>query len=429
MKKEVHPIIVAAALLLVLVGILAAYWRGLGPEQPLVWSANPDDKYNSAARRLTAEEGNPDEMSDTLLGAQKGVAGVFVSTLAGRPDPGYVDGPAPAARFDGPAAVAVGADGAVYVADSRNHAIRKISPAGQVSTVAGRPVPGHFGGYADGPSHTARFCAPAGVAVLPDGGIVVADTGNHRLRRIARDGTVSTLAGCATPPDELGQAGGGYRDGPALQAQFRFPTGLAVDAEGAIYIADSGNSRVRRLAGGLVSTVPTDGGVPRAPTAVLADHGASLLASDSFRSRRESPTVWSGTKSGPLSRLSLTDSVKGVSKPPLRLRAPAGLARTARPDDPPPPVGRKAAFFFIDADSHCLDWSGDDEHMPTEAAGESGTPGYVDGPGDVARFCTPAGLAAIPGGTLYIADFGNNCIRKAELGRWWSRDLATRRGQ
>jgi len=419
MRREVSPVLVAASLLLLLLGVLVAYWRGLTPEPPVGRYANPDElgKYS-----------RPEGVSDETLARQsprQGTADFTVSTLAGSRDPGHADGPARVARFDGPAAVAVDPDGTLYVADSRNHAIRRISPNGQVSTVAGGPVPGHFGGYADGPPRAARFCAPAGVAVLPDGGVLVADTGNHRLRRIARDGTVSTIAGSATASDGLGQALGGYRDGPALQAQFRFPTGLAVDAEGVIYIADTGNSRVRRLAKGVVTTVPTSEGGMRAPTAVLVASDSSLLASDSVGRGGEEAALWTRTGSGPLSHLHLAQTpllepttLSHEETYSFGLRTPAGLAYTSRPGTPPRPSGRSTAFFFVDASSHCLNWSGelgDETRPPAVVAGEAGTPGYVDGPGDTARFRIPAGLAARPGGTLYVADFGNNCIRKVEL--------------
>ena len=169
-----------------------------------------------------------------------------VTTLAGAAGTkGTADGPAAAARFDLPHGVAVDAAGAVYVADTGNHTIRKITPDGNVTTLAGAA---RHKGSADGAGATARFSHPAGIAVDAAGYVYVADNGNHTIRKVAPDGTVTTLAGQARQH--------GAADGPGATARFLFPTGVAVDALGNVYVADHLNATVRKIAAtGEVSTL------------------------------------------------------------------------------------------------------------------------------------------------------------------------------
>jgi sugar lactone lactonase YvrE len=163
----------------------------------------------------------------------------MVSTLAGRPGAGYAagyaDGLAAEAKFNSPRSVAVDGVGKVYVADTGNHCIRLISPDGQVSTLAGANEPG----YVDGQGSEARFNFPSGIAVDADGNLYVADTANHSIRKIMPDGEVTTLAGNGEP---------GNVDGPGADARFRAPEGIAIDGKGNVYVADTGNHRVRKIA-------------------------------------------------------------------------------------------------------------------------------------------------------------------------------------
>src|SRR5262249_48890179 len=128
------------------------------------------------------------------------------------------------------------AAGNLYVADQSNHTIRKITPDGVVSTLAGTAG---MNGSADGTGPDARFSFPAGVAVDRAGNLYVADTGNTTLRKITPDGVVSTLAGAA------GMVGGA--DGTGPDARFASPTGVAVDGDGNVYVADAFNDTLRKV--------------------------------------------------------------------------------------------------------------------------------------------------------------------------------------
>ena len=189
------------------------------------------------------------------------------STVAGNGKPGYADGPARNAQFNGPIGVAVGANGNIYVADTYNDRIRMITPEGEVSTVAGKGTPG----YADGDRNTALFDTPSGIVVAGDNSLIVADTGNDRLRRIGPEGNVTTLPatdlsspiGLAITHDnflyvtELDRsrvvqiAPDGTTRVIAEDARFNQPTGIAIDPNGRgpakLYVADSGNYLLCKL--------------------------------------------------------------------------------------------------------------------------------------------------------------------------------------
>jgi DNA-binding beta-propeller fold protein YncE len=150
--------------------------------------------------------------------------------------------------FDHPAGVAVDVAGNVYVADSNNNRIRKINPSGRVSTLAGTVYSTDiypFGGYADGPAASARFYHPTGVAVDAAGNVYVVDSTNHRIRKISTSGMVYTIAGSGLSPFNWGI--GGYADGPGASAKFCLPRSLTLDAAGNIYVADTDNHRIRKI--------------------------------------------------------------------------------------------------------------------------------------------------------------------------------------
>jgi DNA-binding beta-propeller fold protein YncE len=236
-----------------------------------------------------------------------------ITILAGADTAGFGGdgGPAAEATLDAPLGVAVDPrDGSFLIADSGNHRVRRVRADGVIETIAGTGEPGGSGD--GGPALAARLSAPFRAAVDPrDGSILVADTGNHRVRRLLADGTIVALAGTG----ERGFSGDG---GPALAARLDGPEDARVGPDGAIYIADSGNHRVRRvLADGTIETVAGD--------------GVSATRGDGGDARAASLRHPSGLAFDPQGRLVIAEAfghrVRRVSLP---RKAPAGPPKTNR---------------------------------------------------------------------------------------------------
>ncbi|MGW6629474.1 RICIN domain-containing protein [Streptomyces anulatus] len=191
------------------------------------------DHSNHRIRRVTT-----DGKINTVAGAAAGFRGDA--------------GPAVSAQLNGPREVAVDRAGAVYVADSSNHRVRKITADGQISTVAGTGSAGYGGD--DGPATSAKLNTPLGVVVDSTGVLYISDYQNHRVRKVTPDGQISTIAG-------KGTAGFGGDDGPAAAAQLNNPLGLAVDCVDTLYIADYSNHRVRKIASERMAGLPESGTV------------------------------------------------------------------------------------------------------------------------------------------------------------------------
>ena len=215
------------------------------------------------------------------------ISGGSVSLFAGATGVfAFQDGTGSAARFWYPCALAVDPAGNVYVADDQ--LIRKISPAGVVSTFAGTFS---VGGSTDGPRASALFQNPAGLALGPDGTLYVADTENHTIRKIAPDGTVSTIAGLA--------GSSGSADGTGSAARFQYPTGLALSPTGNLYVADTANHTIRQITpAGVVTTfagspgvVGSTDGVGSAAQFLDVDHLVIDAAGNIFVSDRQNATV------------------------------------------------------------------------------------------------------------------------------------------
>lgn len=263
-----------------------------------------------------------------------------VSTLAGSGSAGFANGTGTAAQFSSPSGVAVDAAGNVYVADSNNHRIRKISAAGVVSTLAGSGS----AGYGDGTGTAARFDSPSGVAVDTSGNVYVADSNNHRIRKITPAGVVSTLAGDGTSA---------FADGTGTAARFTWPYGVAVDATGTVYVADTNGNRIRKItSAGVVTT--------------LAGSGSGGYSDGS------------GTAAS--------------------FNRPYGVAVTAA-----------GTVYVADTDNHRIRRITPGGTVTTLAG--SGASGYVDGTGTAAQFYWSDGIGVDAWGNVYVADTGNARIR------------------
>ena len=195
----------------------------------------------------------------------------IIRTFAGSPGQvGSVDGVGLDARFNAPAGIAVDPTGVVYVADSGNHTIRKISPVGIVTTFAGTAG---MKGSTDGKGSTARFDVPLGVAIDRIGNIIVADSANRTIRHITPEGVVSTYAGVA------GRRG--TKDGALHEALFESPSAVAIDKTGNVFIADTFANSVRKISrAGDVTTVAGKTAKLNNPAGVATDREGNVYVTD-----------------------------------------------------------------------------------------------------------------------------------------------------
>ena len=335
-------------------------------------------------------------------GGGKNESSPLLSLLAGSIQVGLasVDGTGVAARFSNPDGVATDPSGNVFVADYNNHIIRKITPAGVVTTVAGTVG---TRGSSDGTGVAAKFNFPTGVATDASGNVYVADQGNHIIRKISPEGVVTTLAGTA------GSAGSA--DGNGSAAGFSSPTGLATDASGNVYVADNGNNTIRKItSAGFVTTL--------AGTAGKRGNSDGTGAAATFNSPHGVAADASGI-------LYVTDTGRGT----IRKITPAGVVTTlaGTPGVYGSADGTGAAASFYTARGIATDAKGNvyvtdinnftlrkitPAGVVTTLAGSAGTRGNSDGIRAAAKFNLPLGLATDASGNLYVSDSGNQSIRK-----------------
>jgi sugar lactone lactonase YvrE len=327
-----------------------------------------------------------------------------VTTLAGMSGiQGRADGAGTAAQFSSPISLAVDRSGNVYVADKYNHAIRKITAASVVTTLAGSTG---TAGSADGAGAAARFNRPSSIAIDRSGNLFVADRGNATIRRITASGVVTTLAGTAGSM--------GRTDGVGSAARFGYPFAIAVDGNGDVFVSDMfnvGSSRLphyvhslRQITGdGMVSTLATSlsapllGGIGFDSSTGLAVDGNGILFIASPGNRVILKVTADGTVTtfaGAMYEGSAVDGPIGSA----RFSAPIGLAR----DD-------QGNFFVSDLNSLRKISAGG---LVTTLAGRLAGSPSVDGTGGLARFDRPRGVAVDGGGNLFVSDNQNCTIRK-----------------
>ena len=214
--------------------------------------------YDTAGNLYIADASAHRVYEATLGGALLVVAGSGVQGFAGD------GGPAASAELNQPQGLAVGRDGTVYVADTGNHRVRAVSPSGSISTFAGTGAAGFAGDGAV--AVAARLRGPTGLGIDSVGGLLICDTGNHRIRRVS-GGLITTLAG-------VGVQGFGGDGGPAVSAKLDSPEGVTAAADGRIFVADTRNGRVRVIApAGVIVTVAGNGGSGFAGDGGLANRG------------------------------------------------------------------------------------------------------------------------------------------------------------
>lgn len=365
-----------------------------------------------------------------------------VTTLAGTGGTeGATNGTGAQARFNEPFGVAVDDAGNLYVADASNNAIRKITAAGVVTTFAG----GGAAGIDDGSGTSARFDEPRGICIDSTGTLYVADYDNHTIRKITSAGVVTTIAGRADVP--------GSADGQGTAATFRGPMGIAVDSTGVVYVADSGNRAIRRIAAsGAVTTLTVTGAtlgeirgiaVNTSGTLLVADYGTHVIRSittagvaSTLAGTVDAPGTSDGA--GSSARFHYPSAVAIASDGSLviadtdndtirrvrdgsvttiaglagRVLTADGQGTTARFDAPyATAVDATGVVYVADTSAHVIRRIGTDG-VVTTFAGLPGAFGIDDGTGDGARFYGPTGVAVDSAGNLYVADSMNSTVRK-----------------
>jgi TolB-like protein/Flp pilus assembly protein TadD len=300
-----------------------------------------------------------------------------------------------------PAGIALSADGIVYVADFSQHAIRQINPNGGLTPLAGATG---LTGSTNGAGTTARFFHPADVAIARDGNLYVADTNNHLIRKITPAGVVSTLAGRAGEP--------GSEDGPGTAARFRFPTSVALDREENAYVADFANHTIRKITPeGTVSTLAGSAGEPGSADGAGTTarfnqiHGVSVDgAGNVYAADFGNHTIRKISANG-----AVVSTLAGLAENPGSTDGAGNVARFSAPYDVA--VDDNGIVFVADTSNHTIRRI-TPTGVVTTLAGVAGNVGSSDGIAGAAKFAVPAGVTLDRTGNIYIADFGNQAIRK-----------------
>ena len=333
-----------------------------------------------------------------------------ITTFAGTGDHRFSGdgGPADEASLWSPYDVATDGAGNLYIAAESHSRVRKVDSSGIISTVAGSGRRGYGGD--GGPATAARLSSPYSVAVDGGGNLYIADRSNHRIRKVDSSGIISTITGSVKPGD----------GGPAIQAQLRYPSGVATDSYGNLYIADPGNDRVRRVdSTGVISTVAGTGesgfsgdGGPAiqaqldTPLGVATDGAGNLYIADYSNDR-----IRKVDSSGVISTVAGSDSSYFFGGD----GGPAVQAQLASPDDLA--VDGTGNLYIADRYNHRIrkvDSSGTITTIAGMAIGGDGGFSGDGGPAVDALINYPAGIAIDRAGNLYIADYLNHRIRKVD---------------
>ncbi|MEU6174987.1 RICIN domain-containing protein [Streptantibioticus parmotrematis] len=335
-----------------------------------------------------------------------------ISTIAGTGVGGFEgdEGPAVSAQLNYPYGIAVDGTGTLYFSDHGNHRVRKVTADGTITTIAGTGTAGNQGENV--PAVSAQLNWPRDVAVDGAGTVYIADSSNHRIRKVTADGTISTVAG-------TGKAGFGGDGGLATSAQLNVPFGLAVDSTGVLYVAEYNNHRVRRITtDGKISTVAGtgsagskgDGGLAvsaqlNRPQALAVDATGGLYIADSNNHR-----IRKVAADGTISTVAGTGTVgfggDDDQATSAQLNCPLGVM-----------VDSTGTLYFSDHRNHRVRKVAADGTISTVAG--TGTAAFDgdDGPATSASLNNPVGLAVDRTGALHIADHVNHRIRKVAAAR------------
>jgi hypothetical protein len=338
-----------------------------------------------------------DTDNDTI---RKITRGGLVTTLAGSAGvPGSADGAGEAARFDHPQGVAADRFGNVYVADTNNSTIRRITPTGQVTTLAGTAG---VTASADGNGAAAGFWLPQGVATDISGNVYVADTYNNTVRKITPGGDVTTLAGTARV--------GGFADGTGAAARFDAPGGVTTDRLGNVYVAEPQSGTIRKvtpagqvttLAGtwGLSGHIDGTGAAARfySPAGVAVDRSGNVYVADFDSLRKITPA-------GQVTTLAGAAQVLGDANGTGSTASFWGLQAVA--------IDRFGDLYGADTDNNSIRKITLAGQVTKLAGGTPDIVGNVDGAGTAASFYYPQGVATDGYGNAYVADTNDNTIRR-----------------
>jgi sugar lactone lactonase YvrE/thiol-disulfide isomerase/thioredoxin len=340
----------------------------------------------------------PSGSSQTL-----GSAFTFTTLAGSAGQNGSTDGTGSDVRLNAPTGLAVDRTGNLFITDTGNSIIRKITPGGTVTTFAGQA---RSAGNVDGTLATARLAAPWGLAFDETGSLYVADAAAHTIRKISPAGIVTTLAGLAGTT--------GTANGPGSTARFNRPTGLAVDRAGNVFVADAMNSTLRKItAGGVVTTFAglagttgsTDGPGSTAlfnhPSDVAVDGAGNLFVADgdNHTIRKITPDGTVSTFAGQARSVGSTDGIG----PAARFSAPVGLAVD------------QASNLYVAEFTNCTIRKITPGGTVTTLAGLTGTIGTADATGAGTRFNQPYDVAVDGAGVLYVADTKSHTIRQGML--------------
>ena len=252
--------------------------------------------------------------------------GSSATVIAGTGTAGFSGdgGPAAAAQLDGPSAVTLDANGNVFVADTKNHRIRKIAPDGTIATVAGAGDCGFLGD--GGPAQTAQLCMPAGILFDNTGNLIIADYGNRRVRKVSAAGVITTIAGSGENVPAFSFPGSSGDGGPEIHATFNLVGGAVFDPAGNLYVAETQGNVIRKISPrGVVSTLPAQLTRP-GPIAWGPDGALYVITTDS-RVRKITPEGTVSLVAGTGTGTGLTRS-QGDGGPAVNatLNEPGGVA-------------------------------------------------------------------------------------------------------